>query len=153
MFVLVINMLASTLQAISHIKDAQYVYQTMREDFERRHVHNSKGYPVEMRNGFTEMWNLTALIARCEKDKWAMVEITGASRSGQDEKQIIVNCPCLANYMIHTIQKFDWKNEDGTVTKVEQIPIDSRERLEESWINIMQQGEFTVDECREAQIE
>jgi len=119
----------------------------MNKDFENRNIHNSKGSPARIRNGFIEAYNITALIARCEKDPHAEAEITDAHSSGQDEKEVVIDCPCLAHYILETIQKFDARHEDGTVIKAEQIPDDSRKRLEKSWIKIMQQGNLTYGEC------
>lgn len=138
------NIFVSTLQAVSYIKDVHYVVDTMGKDFENRNVSNSKGRQARIMNGYVETYNLTALIARCEKDKHAKADITGANLTEKREYQVVINCPCAAKYILKTLNDYPYKD---TIT----IPEDTKQRLEESWINIMQQGDFTYDECRSSE--
>jgi len=139
------NIFVSTVQAVSYIKDVHYVVDTMSEDLKNR--------DARIRNSAISAYNLTALIARCEKDKNAKADITGANYTDQvgmsdvekNRCRVVLKCPCVANYMLMTLDNYPYKNKA--------VPEDTKQRLEESWINIMQQGDMTFQDIRNSHVE
>jgi hypothetical protein len=138
----IIGLFGSRIQAISNIEDVHYVTTMIGNDLRNKNVCNSKSNPARILNGFIECYNLTALIARCEIDKNAKINLTD-----DNDRQIVMGCPHAAHYILKTINEY---NNQGYV---KEMPIETKKRLEKSWIKIMQQGNWSFEECKRSEIE